>query len=160
MTRSGAGHGRSRGIEAAAIMATSADGSFRPVYYHLSKFSLQLIRPREAPYQDAASRCCASWTDHDRGVVAASSWPKFGGRAEEHPQRGVRGGGVPAAAVVRGRHGFVGPDSPLQRVAAPAKNAHVDLRQPDCRALTVSGPVGDFAYRRAMGRRVCRQDDP
>jgi hypothetical protein len=41
-----------------------------------------------------------------------------------------------------------------------AKNAHVDLRQPDCRALTVSGPVGDFAYRRAMGRRVCRQDDP
>jgi hypothetical protein len=40
-----------------------------------------------------------------------------------------------------------------------AKNAHVDLRQPDCRALTVSGPVGDF-YRRVLGRRVCRQDDP
>ena len=30
-------------------------------------------------YQDAASSCCDTMRqDHDRGVVAASSWPKFG----------------------------------------------------------------------------------
>jgi hypothetical protein len=35
----------------------------RHVYHYLSNFSLQLIRRREAAaqYQDAASRCCASW---------------------------------------------------------------------------------------------------
>ena len=69
---------------------------------------------------------------------------------------GCAGGGAPAAAVVWGMHGLCRARQPQPA----AKNAHVDLRQPDCRALTVSGPVGDFAYRRAMGRRVCRQDDP
>jgi hypothetical protein len=48
---------------------------------------------------------------NDRGVVAASSRPKFGRRDEEHPQRGCAGGRAPAAAVVWGSNGFVGPDS-------------------------------------------------
>jgi hypothetical protein len=37
----------------------------------------------------------------------------------DHDERGEAGDGDPVAAVVWGRHGLVGPDSPLQHVAAP-----------------------------------------
>jgi hypothetical protein len=123
---------------------------------------IQLIRRREtlAQYQDA--RCCIKMLrimrqDDDRGVVAASSWPKFGRRDEEHHQRGVCGLRSPGRQPLFGvGTGLVGPDTPLQRVAPPIVvgargQKRVDLRQPDCRALTVSGPVGGF-YRRVPSR--------
>ena len=63
-----------------------------------------------------------------RGVVAASNWPNFGRRAEEHPQRGVR-------ATEPWRRPLFGVGMALSGQTAPCgalrENAHVEPPQPD-----------------------------
>jgi hypothetical protein len=98
----------------------------RHVQQYLSKLSLQLVRRREAlaPYQDAASRCCIKMLRiMARIMIVVLSrrldWPSLVGGLKNTLKGGARAGGAPAAAIVWGRNGPVGPDSPLQRVAAP-----------------------------------------
>ena len=74
--------------------------------------------------------------DHDRGMVAATTWPNFGRWAEESPERGCAGGGARRQLLFEVAMARVGTTAPRQCVAGadpwlwPAgKNAHVEPRQ-------------------------------
>ena len=52
-------------------------------------------------------------------LFSASTWPKFGMWAEEHPQRGCAGGGTRRNQLFEVGMALSGQTAPLQRVAAP-----------------------------------------